>query len=264
MTVASSHRSALTDLVRSAVVVLFAVIQTVVAGIAGIGAVGEPIGDVAHRYATPLLAADWAFAIWVPIYLGFLAYAGYQLLPRQRARQVHRETGWWLLASAVFNTGWLLSFGADLLPLAELLLIGLLVSLAVAFGRLSRVPAESVTERVVLRGIVAVHTGWVSLALVLGTAATGAWVGLPGTGALAAIAAVVVLLAVTAIICWVILSGTAVVGYAAATAWAITGIALNDPPSGVVVAGAMAIVAVLAATIRRLTTAGNPRRAAWG
>src|SRR4051812_39191074 len=114
MTVASSHRSALTDLVRSAVVVLFAVIQTVVAGIAGIGAVGEPIGDVAHRYATPLLAAGWVFAIWVPIYLGFLVYAGYQLLPRQRARQVHRETGWWLLASAVFNTGWLLSFGAEL------------------------------------------------------------------------------------------------------------------------------------------------------
>jgi translocator protein len=264
MTVASSHRSALTDLVRSAVVVLFAVVQTVVAGIAGSGAAGEPIGDIARRYATPLLAADWAFAIWVPIYLGFLAYAGYQLLPRQRGRQVHRDTGWWLLASAVCNAGWVLSFGAGWLPLAELLIIGLLVSLAVVFGRLSRVSAESVAERVLMRGPVAVYTGWVSLAVVLSTAATGAWVGLPGSGALAAIAAVVVLLAVTAIVCWVVLSGTAVVGYAAATVWAITGVALNDPPSGVVVAGAIAIVAVLASTTRRLATAGNPRRAAWG
>jgi hypothetical protein len=219
---------------------------------------------VARQYATPLLAAEWAYAIWVPIYVGFLAYAGYQVLSRQRGRRIHRETGWWLVASAVFNAGWVLSFGAGLLPLAELLIIGLLVSLAVVFGRLSRDPAESIAERVVLRGTVAVYTGWVSLAIVLGTAATGAWIGLPGTGALAAIAAVVVLLAVTAIVCWVVLSGTAVVGYAAATVWAIVGIALNDPPAAVVVTGAIAIVAVLASTTRRLATAGNPRRAAWG
>ena len=264
MTVASSHRSALTDLVRSAAVMLFALVQVVVAVFVGSGTAGEPIGDIARRYATPLLAAGWAFAIWVPIYLGFLAYAVYQLLPGQRGRQVHRETGWWLLVSAVCNAAWLLSFGAGLVPVAELLLIVLLVSLAVVFGRLSRLPAESVVERVVLRGTVAVYTGWVSLAVVLGTAATGAWIGLPGTGALAAIAAVVVLLAVTAIICWAVLAGTAVVGYAAAAVWAIAGVALNDPPAGVVVAGAIAIVAVLATTTRRLTTAGNPRRAAWG
>jgi benzodiazapine receptor len=264
MTVASSHRSALVDLVRSAVVVVLALIQIVVAVVAGSGGAGEPIGDVARRYATPLLAADWAFAIWVPIYAGFLAYAVHQALPGQRRRQVHRETGWWLVASAVFNAGWVLAFGAGLVPLAELAIIGLLVSLAVVFGRLCRVPAENVVERVVLRGTVALYTGWVSLAVAIGTATTGAWVGLPGTGPLAAIMAVVVLVAVTAIVCWVVLSGTAVVAYAAATVWAIAGIALNDPPSGVVVAGAIAIVAVCAATTRRLTTAGNPIRAAFG
>jgi benzodiazapine receptor len=264
MTVASSHRSALSDLVRGAAVVLLAVVQTVVAALAGSGAAGEPVGDVARRYATPLLAADWAFVIWLPIYAGFLAYAVYQLLPDQRSRQVHRETGWWLAASAVFNAGWVPAFAAGWLPLAELLIIGLLVTLAVVFGRLTRRPAENVAERVVLRGTVAVYTGWVSFAVVLGTAATGAWVGLPGSGALATIAAVVVLVAVTAVVCWVVLAGTAVVGYAVATVWALAGVALNDPPAAVVVTGAIAIVAVVAATTRRLTTAGNPPRAAWG
>lgn len=264
MTVASSHRSALADLVRSATVVVLALVQVVVAALAGSGGVGEPIGEVASRYATPLLAANWAFAVWVPIYAGFLGYAAYQILPGQRGRQVHRDTGWWLAASAALNAGWVLAFSTGLLPVAELLIIGLLVSLAVVFGRLCRVPARTVPERVVLRGTVALYTGWVSLAVALGTAATGAWVGLPGTGTLAAIMAVVVLVAVTAIVCWVVLSGTAVVAYAAATVWAITGVALNDPPSGVVIAGAIAIVAVLAATTRRLTTAGDPVRAAWG
>lgn len=264
MTVTSSDRSARLDLVRGGLLALLAVVQIVVAALAGGGASGESVGTVARQYATPLLAAGWAFAIWAPIYAGFLAYAVYQLLPRQRGRQVHRETGWWLVASTVFNAGWVLAFAAGWLPLAELLIIGLLVSLAFVFGRLSRIPAESVVERVVMRGTIALYTGWVSLATALGTAATGAWIGLPGTGSLATIAAVVVLVAVAAIVCWVVLSGTAVVGYAVAAVWASIGIALNDPPPAVVVAGAIAIVAILAATTRRITTAGSPVRAMWG
>jgi benzodiazapine receptor len=260
----TSQRPVLADLIRNAVVVLLAVLQLVMSGLGGIGFAGDTVGAVAHEYTSPLLAAGWAFAIWAPIYVGFLAYAVYQVLPAQRGRQIHRETGWWLAASAVFNIAWVLAFEAGWLPLAELLILALLVTLAVVFGRLSRQPAGSVLERVVLRGMVALYTGWVSFAVALCTAATGVWVGLPGTGALAAIAAVVVLLAVSVIASWVVLSGTAVVGYAIAAVWAAAGIALNDAPAGVVVAGAIAIVTVIAATTRRLTTAGNPVRAAWG
>ena len=219
---------------------------------------------VAKDYGTPLLAAGWAFVIWAPIYVGFLGYALYQLLPGQRGREIHRRTGWWLATSAVFNAGWILAFGARAILLAELLIVALMVVLAVTFGRLSREPAADVVERVAFRGPIALYTGWVSLAVALGTAATGVAVGLPGNSALSTVAAMVVLLAVTAIVAWVVLSGTAVVGYAAAVVWALAGVALNDPPAGVVVAGAVAIVVVLASTARRLTTAGNPRRAAWG
>jgi hypothetical protein len=147
---------------------------------------------------------------------------------------------------------------------AELLIIALLVALATVFGRLSHEPAADVRERVLFRGPAALYTGWVSLATVLGTAATGVWAGLPGQDALAAIAAVVVLLAAAAIVAWVVLAGTAVVAYAAATVWALVGIALNDPPPAVVVTGAVSIVIVLAATARRIATTGNRTRAAWG
>jgi hypothetical protein len=157
-----------------------------------------------------------------------------------------------------------LSFGADWLPLAQLMLIGLLVSITLVFGRYCRMPAESVVERVAARGTVALYAGWVCMATPMGTAATGVWVGLPGTGALAAIAAVVVLLAVTATVSWAVLSGTAVVPFAIAVMWALVGTALNDPPEAVVVAGAIALVIVLAATARRISTAGFPVRAAWG
>jgi translocator protein len=259
-----SRRSAAADLARGTAVAVLAVVQVVVSGLGGSGALGESVGEVAREYATPLLAAGWAFAIWGPIYVGFLAYAVYQLLPAQRGREVHRRTGWWLAASAVLNPLWVLAFSAGAIPVAELLIIGLLVCLAVVFGRLSRVPAEGVVERVAFRGVVALYTGWVSLATVLGTAATGVWVGLPGTGALPAVAALVVLLAAAGIVAWVVLSGTAVVPYAVATVWALAGIVANDPPGLVVGAGVVAILVVLGATARRLTTAGYPVRAAFG
>ena len=261
----TSQRLAVVDLVRSTVVALLAIVQVIVSWLGGSGTIGEPIGVVANAYRTPLLAAGWAFVIWAPIYLGFLLYAGYQLLPSQRGREVHRRTGWWLAASAVFNPLWILAFGARWILLAELLIIALLVSLATVFGRLSRESAATdVTERVAFRGPIALYTGWVSLATVLGTAATGVWIGLPGDSALATVAAVVVLLAASAIVAWVVLSGTAVIGYVAAAVWALAGISLNDPPAAVVVAGAASIVIVLAAAARRVTTAGNPLRAAWG
>ena len=191
-------------------------------------------GAVAESLRTPLLAAGWAFTIWAPIYAGFLVYAGYQLLPAQRGREIHRRTGWWAAASALFNPLWIITFGSRLILLAELLLVALLVVLAVVFGRLSREPAADRVERAAFRGPLALYTGWVSLATVLGTAATGVWAGLPGDNALAAIAAVVVLLAAAGIVAWVVLSGTAVVPYAAAVVWALIGIALNTPPAAVV------------------------------
>jgi hypothetical protein len=259
-----SRRAATHDLVRGAAVAVLAVLQIVVSGLGGSGAVGESVGVVARDYATPLLAAGWAFAIWGLIYAGFLAYAVYQLLPSQRGREVHRRTGWWLAASAVLNPLWVVAFGARAVPVAGLLIIALLVCLAVVFGRLSRIAAENVAERVVFRGVVAVYTGWVSLATVLGTAATGVWAGLPGTGALPAVAALVVLLAAAGIVAWVVLSGTAVIGYAAAAVWALVGIVSNDPPALVAGAGVVAIAVVLGAAARRVATAGVPLRAAFG
>jgi translocator protein len=260
----TTRRSASTDLTRGLAVVALAVIQIVVAGLAGSGATGEDVGTVARSYPSPVLPAGWTFAIWGPIYLAFLGYAVYQLLPAQRTREVHRATGWWLAVSAVLNMAWVLAFSARYVLLAELLILALLVVLARVYGRLSRERAANATERAVFRLPVALYTGWVSLAVVAGTAATGVRLGLPGDGALAAIAAVLILIATAGIVASVVTYATAVVGYSVAALWALVGIALNGPPAAVGVAAAIAAVVVLFATARRVSTSGDPRRAAWG
>ena len=142
--------------------------------------------------------------------------------------------------------------------------MALLAVLARVYGRLSRERAAGTAERLALRLPVALYTGWVSLAVAAGTAATGVRLGLPGDGALAEIAAVLILLVTAGIAASVVTYATAVVGYAAAVVWALVGIALNGPPAAVGVAAAVAAVVVLFATARRVSISGDPRRAAWG
>jgi translocator protein len=259
----TSPRSLLADQARATLVAVLAVVQVAVAALGGGGALGASIGQVAAAYRTPVLAAGWTFAIWGPIYLGFLAYAGYQAFPRQRHRMVHRRTGWWLAASAVFNTLWMVTWSGRLIPLAELLLIALMVCLAVVFGRLSREAADSGPERFAFRVPVALYTGWVSLAIVMGTAATGVWLGLPGTSAIATVASIIVLVAVAAVLMWVVFNGTAVVGYSAAVVWGLAGVAAMAPLS-VSVTAVLVLLVVLGATVRRISAAANRTRAAFG
>jgi len=260
----TARPSTSTDLARNVAVASLAVIQIVVAGLGGSGALGEDVGTVARSYPTPVLPAGWTFGIWGVIYLAFAGYAVYQLLPTQRTREVHRATGWWLAVSAVLNMAWVSTFSARYVVLAEVLLLALLGVLARVYGRLCRERAANPVERLALRLPVALYTGWVSLAVVAGTAATGVRLGLPGDGALAEIAAVLILLVAAAVVASVVTYATAVVGYAVAAVWALLGIALNAPPAAVGVAAAVAAVVVLFATARRVSTSGDPRRAAWG
>lgn len=260
----TAPRTTLPDLVRSVLVALLAVVQVVVAALGGSGVVGDSIGLVANDNPTPLLAAGWAFVIWTPIYAGFLACAAYGLLPTQRVRAVHRRTGWWLAAAAVLNPLWILAFGARHLVLAQVLLVALLVCLARVFGTLSHEPAAGPAERALLRAPVALYTGWVSVATVLGAAAAGVSVGLPGDGPLAGTAAVIALVGVAAIGAWVVGIGTAVVGFAAAIVWALVGIAANDRPLAVTVTAGLAVVLVVAVTVRRIGRSVQPERLAWG
>src|SRR5580765_4198797 len=229
-----SQRSARLDLARSGLLTGLATVQLVVAARVWRGGLDAHVVVTAREYRTPLVPTPWAFAGFLVVAVGFLGYAIYQLLPGQRGREIHRRTGWCSVTAALAGTGWLLAFGGGWLLTAELLLIVLMSALALLFGRLSREPAAGPAERAAFRSPIALYAGWTSVLVPLGTAATGVYVGLPGDSALSAVAAIVVLLAVAVIISLAVLSGSAVVCYAGAAVWLLVGIALNDPPSPVV------------------------------
>ena len=240
-----------TDRARVVAVLVTAVLQVVVGGLGGSGAFGMSVGRVADEFTTPIMPGAAAFSIWGPIYAWLLVLAVRQALPGQHARAVHRATGWWLTAAALANAGWILAFSLGALGVAELIIVALLVCLAVTLGRLARRPAEGWADRLTLHAPVAFYAGWVSLATVVGTATTGAWFGLQGTGAVAQTAGIVVLLVTGAIAAWVVSHAGAALAYTASVVWGL-GWIVAVAPVVVALAAALAALGVLAALAARV------------
>lgn len=254
------------DGVRAAAVLVTAIAQCVVGGLGGSGRAGEPIGVVSAAFSTPIVPAPGAFAIWGLIYLGVLVVAVRQALPSQWARPEHRATGWWLVGAAVANAGWIVLFSQRLVGWAEVAIVALLVCLAAVLARLApgeRGPAP-VADRWTLHGPLALYAGWVSVATVVGTAATGRWTGLPGDGAVAVVLALVVLLVTGLVAAVVANAAPAPVAYAAGVLWALGGIVVAGRGTAVTVAAVVAAVLVVAAVARRLRGAEEPLAVSFG
>jgi hypothetical protein len=85
------------DLPRQVATVVGALFQVLAGAIV-------PIGAIAKETPSLVIPADYAFAIWGPIFLLCLAYAAYQMLPGNRHNPVLQRVGW-LFAGAFFLNG---------------------------------------------------------------------------------------------------------------------------------------------------------------
>eukprot|EP00903_Cladosiphon_okamuranus_P005465 g5450.t1 len=123
------------------------------------------------RFFTP---ADWAFAIWAPIFAGELIFVAFQLLPLPSIRG-----SWWLsdmspwfAGSMLFQTLWCLSFRPwardnGLLWLPALLLGGVAVALGGLHGILREAWFASdmtILQYLVIHVPLSLHFGWISCA----------------------------------------------------------------------------------------------------
>ncbi len=117
-----------------------------------------------------IIPADYAFAIWAPIYLGFLAFAVFQALRGQRLNPRFMQVRLWLAASALLNAAWILAFNNLLFGLSLIIIVGMLVT-ALAMHRALEIGKKKVYgfERV-LRLPFSLYAGWLTAATILNTA----------------------------------------------------------------------------------------------
>lgn len=158
------------DRVRQGAVVVGAVLALAGAFVGSGAAGGTPIpkaaGGVLSADATLVAPGGPAFSLWSVIYLGLVAYAIWQALPTQAARERERRIGYWILGSLLLNAAWILCVQFGQVGLSVILIVALLVVLLVAFVILRRTSAEGPIEKMVLDGTVGLYLGWVMVAAV--------------------------------------------------------------------------------------------------
>ncbi|UOQ75804.1 tryptophan-rich sensory protein [Hymenobacter sp. 5516J-16] len=96
---------------------------------------GQTNAQVSYKYPTLLTPAGYAFSIWGAIFLGLACYAGWQLLPRQRHNPLPDAVARPLVLANVLTATWLVVFAYELLVPSVVVMLGILASLAVVYGR---------------------------------------------------------------------------------------------------------------------------------
>jgi hypothetical protein len=120
-----------------------------------------------------LVPQTFAFSIWGPIFLGILAYAVIQMLPRNKARSLYRESGRWISAGlwGVAAWGLITAFVPDnyVQVLASLIFIPTVGALVIGMIKLWRGREElTLLEKWLVLTPVSLIAGWCSIAVFVG------------------------------------------------------------------------------------------------
>ncbi|MDO7876841.1 hypothetical protein Q5H93_19000 [Hymenobacter sp. ASUV-10] len=183
---------------------------------------GQSMGEVSAKYPTLLTPAGYAFSIWGLIYLGMVAYGIWQLLPAQRKLSLPDAVAQPLTLANLGSAAWVVLFAYEqiLLSLGVMLLV--LVSLIVAYGRARRrvlVDAAPAWVSVPL----AIYLGWISVAATINIIIGLQNVGLAFSGGIPVLLAYVLIILIVVLALIMSRAFSAIV-FALTVAWALVGI----------------------------------------
>lgn len=148
------------------IVLLFALAMPAIAWLSNAGHFGPTNGEMSDRYPTLLVAAGYAFAIWGLIFLLDAAWAIWQL--RERGDAVRRARLPAALGFAL-TAAWMPVFSQAWFGLALAIIWGALAAVFYAAWTLARDEAAA-HRRGLAAAPLALHAGWLSLAVFLNTA----------------------------------------------------------------------------------------------
>ncbi len=132
---------------------------------------GQNTGQISDRFKVYFVPSGYVFAIWGVIYLAWLAFCAYQLLPRNRTNPRFETLGYWFALSGLFNSLWLVAWHYNYFTLSLLVIIALLATLIMCYRRLNvGRTAASVLERWCVDAPFGLYLGWVSVATIANAA----------------------------------------------------------------------------------------------
>jgi hypothetical protein len=202
-----------------------------------------PISDANRSAVTP---AGYAFAIWALIYAASFALAIYQSLPSQHPRRIHRKTGWWVGSAFACSAIWVPLFGTRIIWLSQVVIIMLVVCLALAAHKFTRLgPAPTAAERYLYRLPVTAYLGWATFATFAGFGAMFRSWGMDERSRQTAEVGVVLVVAATIVALFAVGQLSAVLGFVLTGLWALVAVLVNTYVDSVRLAAILAIVILL-------------------
>lgn len=128
---------------------------------------GKNTGAISDQFQVYFVPAGYVFAIWFVIYIGWFAFAIYQVLPVQRDNTRLQRIGWLFALASVANAVWLFAWHYELFPLSAVVMLTLLGLLIAIYLRLDIGRARvSASEKWMVDVPFSVYLGWVSVATI--------------------------------------------------------------------------------------------------
>lgn len=128
---------------------------------------GKNTGAISDQFKVFFVPAGYVFAIWGVIYIAWIAFSIYQVLPSQRDNPRLQRIGWWYALSGVLNAGWLFTWHYELFPLSVVVMVSLLLTLIAIYVRIENGRVQvSVAEKWCVNIPFSVYLGWISVATI--------------------------------------------------------------------------------------------------
>ena len=212
---------------------------------------GLNTGEISDRFSVYFVPAGYVFSIWGLIYLGLIAFSGYQILPSQRANSHIRRIGFLYALSSLANVAWIFFWHYERFPLTLPAMLAILGSLIAIFVVIWRARDElSTPDRWAILVPFSIYLGWISVATVANVTQLLTFLNWGGWG-IGPVAWAVIMLLVAAGIAVLMSVRHASVSYAAVFVWAYAGIAVKHygTPAVGTTAGVLAGVILLSLLI---------------
>lgn len=128
---------------------------------------GKNTADISNQFPVLFVPAGYVFSIWGVVYLGWIAFVIFQLLPGQKQSPRLRSLGYLFALSCIFNAAWLFYWHYEVFGLSVLVMLALLISLIAAYLRLDvgRTRVNNL-EKWCVDIPFSVYLGWITVATV--------------------------------------------------------------------------------------------------
>jgi len=195
---------------------------------------GLNTGDISDSFNTYFVPAGYVFSIWLLIYLGLMAFTVYQALPAQRNNARLVKISWAVVVANLANAFWIFFWHFLLFPLSLLAMVTLLASLLFIYTRLEIGKSTFTTlENWLVRVPFSIYLGWITVATIANTTDVLDYIKW-GQFGFSDETWMVIILVVVMVIAWAMSLTRKDVPYLAVLLWALAGIGVKFPASGIV------------------------------